>query len=49
MKNTKHSKQKQNKKRKMNMYMWGQKNKKTFASIICLILVLGLLASLLQM
>lgn len=36
------------KKPKFNMYSWGQKNKKFFASIICIILVLGLLASLIQ-
>ena len=48
MKNNRHSKQKRHKKQKFNMYMWGQKNKKIFAAIICFVLVLGLLASLIQ-
>ena len=48
MKSNKHSKQKHHKYQKFNMYAWGQKNKKVFAAIICFMLVLGLLASLIQ-
>lgn len=48
MKNSNRVKQKQHKKRKFNMYAWGAKNRKVFAAIICFVLVLGLLASLVQ-
>ncbi|MBU3804115.1 MAG: hypothetical protein H9872_05080 [Candidatus Cellulosilyticum pullistercoris] len=48
MKKNKHSKQIQRKKKKLNMYEWVQKNKKVFSGIICIILVIGLLAGLLQ-
>ena len=36
------------KKPKMNLYAWTHKHKKTFASIICIVIVLGMLAGLLQ-
>lgn len=49
MKKNRHSKQVKGKKKKVNMYAWGQQNKKIFAGIICIILVLGLLAGLLPM
>ena len=45
---TNHQKQKKYKKQSFNMFAWGQKNKKFFAAIICLILVLGLVVSLVQ-
>ena len=48
-KNSKHSKHKGYQKQPFNMYAWGQKNKKLFASIISLILVVGLLLSLVQL
>lgn len=48
MKKSKHTKQVKGKKKQLNMYEWGQKNKKMFAGIICIILVIGLLAGLLQ-
>jgi len=48
MKQSKHSKQVKGKKKQVNIYAWGQKNKKIFAGIICGILVIGLLAGLLQ-
>lgn len=41
-------KQKRHKKQKFNMYAWGQKNKKTFAAVICAVLVLGLIIGLVQ-
>lgn len=43
------SKNSKSRRRKINMYQWGQKNKKVFASIVCIILVIGMLAGLLQM
>lgn len=43
-KNKKSSKKKSN----TNIYVWAQKNKKTFAGVICAIIVLGMLAGLLQ-
>lgn len=49
MKKNRHSKQVKGKKKEVNMYAWGQKNKKILAGIICIILVVGLLAGLLQM
>ena len=48
MKNHNRAKQKPYKRRQFNMYAWSQKNKKVFAAIICFVLVLGLLASLVQ-
>lgn len=48
MKKIKRTKQVKGKKKQFNMYEWGQKNKKMFAGIICIILVVGLLAGLLQ-
>ena len=48
MKNHNRSKQKHHKKQPFNMYVWGQRYKKVFAAIICFVLVLGLLASLIQ-
>lgn len=48
MKKNKHAKQTKRPKEPFNMYEWGQKNKKRFAGIICIILVIGLLAGLLQ-
>lgn len=48
MKNNKQKKNTKKRKQKFNMYVWGQKNKKVFASIICCILVLGMLVSLIQ-
>lgn len=48
MKKSKRIKQVKGKKKQFNMYEWGQKNKKMFAGIICIILVIGLLAGLLQ-
>jgi len=48
MKNHNRSKQKHHKKQSFNMYVWGQKNQKVFAAIICFVLVLGLLAGLVQ-
>lgn len=41
-------KSKKSQKPALNIYAWGHKNKKIFAGIICIILVIGLLASLLQ-
>ena len=43
-----HSKPKHKNKQPFNMYAWGQKNKKLFASVICFMVVLGLLVSLVQ-
>lgn len=43
-----HSKSKHHNKQPFNMYAWAQKKQKLFASIICLVLVLGLLVSLVQ-
>lgn len=48
MKNSNRAKRKSHKKHQFNMYAWGAKNRKAFAAIICFILVLGLLASLVQ-
>ena len=42
------NRQKNHKKQSFNMFAWGQKNKKFFAAIICVILVLGLVVSLVQ-
>lgn len=41
------NRQKHNK-QSFNMFAWGQKNRKIFAAIICLVLVLGLVISLIQ-
>lgn len=49
MQKIKHTRQVKGKKKQVNMYAWGQKNKKKLAGIICIILVVGLLAGLLQM
>lgn len=46
--NNSHLKPKRHKKQPFNMYSWGQRNKKIFASIICFVVVLGLLVSLVQ-
>lgn len=48
MKMSKHTKKVKGTKKQINIYAWGQKNKKVFAGIICGILVIGLLAGLLQ-
>lgn len=48
MKVMKTNKKNQSKKTKINMYAWGQKNKKLFAGILCIILVLGMIIGLLQ-
>lgn len=48
MKKNKHLKQINGKKKQVNIYAWGQKYKKVFAGIICIILVIGMLAGLLQ-
>lgn len=48
MKKDKHLKQVKRKKKQINIYAWGQKNKKVFAGIICIILIIGMLAGLLQ-
>lgn len=48
MKKNKQAKQTKRPKKTFNMYEWGQKNKKKFAGIICIILVIGLLAGLVQ-
>lgn len=45
---TNRQKQKKRNKQSLNIYAWGQKNKKVFAAIICLVLVLGLVISLVQ-
>ena len=44
----KKSKKNSRKKSKTNIYVWGQKNKRIFAGVICTIIVLGMLVSLLQ-
>ncbi len=48
MKSNKYSKAKKAQRKPVNIYAWGQKNKKTFAGVICIILVIGLLVGLLQ-
>lgn len=48
MKKNKSHKGKKKVNQQFNIYAWTQKNKKLFASIICIILVIGLLAGLLQ-
>ena len=48
MRHNSHSKQKRRKNQSFNMYAWGKKNRKVFATIICFMLVLGLLVSLIQ-
>ena len=48
MRHNSQSKQKRRKIQSINMYAWGQKNRKVFATIICFMLVLGLLVSLIQ-
>lgn len=48
MKRNNQSKRTKKQKKQVNIYAWGQKNKKVFAGIICIILVAGLLAGLLQ-
>lgn len=46
MKKNNHSQKKCHKKEPFNIYSWMQKHQKTFAGIICGILIIGLIAGL---